>query len=143
MTVQNENLTPLSHSADNRCFGCGPANPNGLHLEFFQAPDKSVVCMAAIRDGFDGHPGYLHGGIISTLLDETMSKANRALGLTTMTRHLEVEFRSPVPSGKPIRIEGRVVRSDGRKHWAEAAIFSESGVLLAHGKGLFVEVKPR
>jgi len=34
-----------------------------------------------IPDRFEGHPGYLHGGIIATLLDEAMSKAVRARGL--------------------------------------------------------------
>ena len=47
---------------------------------------------------FEGHPGFLHGGIIATLLDETMSKAVRARGLTAMTRHMEVDYKRPVPS---------------------------------------------
>jgi uncharacterized protein (TIGR00369 family) len=137
-----DNLTPLAHSAQNRCFGCGEANDNGLQLEFLLAPDGTVVCPATIPDRFEGHPGYLHGGIIATLLDESMSKAVRARGLTAMTRHLEIDFRRPVPSSAPIRMEGRVVRDEGRKHWAEATIFGTDGHLLAHGKGLFIEVRP-
>ena len=86
MTVSDERLTPMAHAAHNRCFGCGPANPGGLHLEFLLAPDGTVVCPVTIPETFDGNPGYLHGGIIATLLDETMSKAVRALGLTAMTR---------------------------------------------------------
>ncbi len=57
-----------------------------------------------------------------------------------MTRHMEVNYRRPVPSGKPIRMEAHVVRSEGRKHWAEAQIFDSEGKPLAHGKGLFIEV---
>ena len=143
MTESNERLTPLAHAAQNRCFGCGPANPGGLHLEFLLSEDNTVVCRTTILDGFEGHPGYLHGGIIATLLDETMRKAVRARGLTAMTRHMEVDYRSPVPSGTPIRMEGRVVRDEGRKHWAEAWIFTDKETALAHGKGLFVEVRPR
>jgi uncharacterized protein (TIGR00369 family) len=135
-----DNLTPLAHAAQNRCFGCGEANPNGLRLEFFLAPDGTIVCPTTIPDSFEGHPGYLHGGIIATLLDETMSKSVRALGLTAMTRHMEVDFRHPVPSCTAIRMEGRVVRSDGRKHWVEAHILDREGKALAHSKGLFVEV---
>ena len=135
-----DNLTPFSHSAQNRCFGCGEANVTGLQLQFMLAPDGTVVCLATIPDAFEGHPGYLHGGIIATLLDESMSKSVRAKGLTAMTRHMEVDYRRPVPSGKPIRLEGRMVRSEGRKHWAEAQIFDNEGKPLAHGKGLFIEV---
>ncbi len=138
-----ENLTPLAHAAQNRCFGCGPANEHGLHLTFLLAADAIVVCNTAVSGVFDGHPGYLHGGIIATLLDETMSKTVRARGLTSMTRHLEVDYLRPVPSSKPIRMEGRITRSEGRKHWVEAHILGSDGTRLAHAKGLFVELRQR
>ena len=136
-----DDLTPLSNAAQNRCFGCGEANPNGLQLQFLLARDGTVVCPTTIADRFEGHPGFLHGGVIATLLDETMSKAVRARGLTAMTRHLEVDYRRPVPSCIPIRMEGRIERSEGRKHWVEATIFDGDANALAHGKGVFVEVR--
>jgi uncharacterized protein (TIGR00369 family) len=137
-----DNLTPLAHAAQNRCFGCGEANATGLQLQFLLAEDGTVVCPASIPDRFEGHPGFLHGGIIASLLDESMSKAVRARGLTAMTRHMEVDYRRPVPSHRPIRMEGRIVRDEGRKHWAEATIFDAEGTVLAHSKGVFVEVRP-
>jgi uncharacterized protein (TIGR00369 family) len=143
MKLRSEKLTPLAHTAHNRCFGCGPANPTGLHLDFLLAEDHRVVCMASIPDTFEGPRGFLHGGIIATLLDETMSKAVRAHNVIAMTRHMEIDYRRPVPSGVPIRIEGRMYHNEGRKHWAEASIFDEGGTVLAQSKGLFVEVRPR
>jgi uncharacterized protein (TIGR00369 family) len=143
MTGKSENLTPMTHAAQNRCFGCGQANPTGLQLDFLLAEDKSVVCFHSIPASFEGPPGYLHGGIIATLLDETMSKAVRARGLTAMTRKLDVEYLRPVPSGAPLRMEGHVTRSEGRKHWTEAIILNAKGSLLAHAKGLFIEVHAR
>jgi len=137
-----DHLTPLSHAAQNRCFGCGEANPQGLQLSFLLAEDGTVVCPISIPDRFEGHPGFLHGGIIATLLDETMSKAVRARGLTAMTRHLEVDYRRPVPSCTPIRMEGRILRDEGRKHFVEATIFNAESNVLAHGKGVFIEVRP-
>jgi uncharacterized protein (TIGR00369 family) len=138
-----ENLSPMSHGSHNRCFGCGDANPVGLHLEFFLADDGSVVSRGIVTDSYEGPKGYLHGGIIATLLDETMSKAVRARGFTAMTRHMEVDYLRPVSSGKPLRMEGRVTRDEGRKHWVEAKIVDADGTTLAAGKGLFIEVKPR
>jgi uncharacterized protein (TIGR00369 family) len=138
-----ENLSPMSHGAHNRCFGCGDANPVGLHLEFFLADDGSVVSRGTVTDNYEGPKGYLHGGIIATLLDETMSKAVRARGFTAMTRHMEVDYLRPVSSGKPLRMEGRVTRDEGRKHWVEAKIVDAEGTTLAQGKGLFIEVRPR
>ena len=139
----HEPLTPFAHSANNRCFGCGQANANGLRLEFLLAPDGAVVSLPVVPDAFEGHPGYLHGGIIATLLDEAMSKAVRVLGRPSMTRKMEVEYLRPVPSGAPLRIEGRVVRSEGRKHWAEAVIVDAEETALAQGNGLFIEIQPK
>jgi uncharacterized protein (TIGR00369 family) len=136
-----ENLQPMVHSASNRCFGCGQANPVGLHLEFFRAEDGSAVSFAAVPDTYEGPPGYLHGGVIATLLDEAMSKSVRARGLIAMTRRLEVEYLRPVHSGAQIRIEGRVVRDEGRKHWTEARVLDANGIALAEGKGLFIEIR--
>jgi uncharacterized protein (TIGR00369 family) len=141
MTRTTEKLTPMPHTAQNRCFGCGEANSAGLHLEFFLAEDGSVVSLPTIPDNFEGPTGFLHGGIIATLLDETMSKAVRARGLTAMTRQMEVDYLRPVPSGEPIRIEGRVVRNEGRKHWTEARILNGKAATLASSKGLFVEIR--
>ncbi len=143
MTNNPEHLTPMAHTAQNRCFGCGQANPVGLHLEFLQAEDQSVVCLATIPDTYEGPKGYVHGGIIATLLDEAMSKAVRARGLTAMTRNLEVGYPRPVPTGVPVRMEGRIISSDGRKHWVQARILNAHGSELASGKGLFIEIRPR
>jgi uncharacterized protein (TIGR00369 family) len=115
----------------------------GLHLEFLLADDHSVVSLPVIPDTFEGPTGYLHGGIIATLLDEAMSKAIRAGGFTAMTRQMEVNYLRPVPSGAPIRLEGRLKSTEGRKHWAEAKILNAEGTTLAEGKGLFIEVRPR
>ena len=141
MTKTTDNLTPMAHVPGNRCFGCGPANTSGLKLEFLLAEDRSVVCLVTVPDAFEGHPGYLHGGIIATILDETMSKSVRAHNITAMTRHMEVNYLRPVPSGAPLRLEGRVLRNEGRKHWTEARIFNAAGDVLAHSKGLFIEVR--
>lgn len=143
MTRTAEHLKPLDHTAQNRCFGCGQGNATGLRLEFFLAGDGSVVALPTVSDAFEGPRGFLHGGIVATLLDETMSKSVRVKGFTAMTRHMDVDYLRPVPSGTPIRLEGRAVQSDGRKHHTEARILNGAGEVLARAKGLFIEVKQR
>ncbi|HVC45798.1 MAG TPA: PaaI family thioesterase [Terracidiphilus sp.] len=140
--ASSENLKPFVHAAQNRCFGCGQANETGLHLEFQLTPEDAVVCQATVGDSYEGPPGYLHGGIIATLLDESMSKAVRARGLVAMTRHMAVDYMRPVRSGSAIRMEGRMVRSEGRKHWAQAEVRDDDGRVLAKAEGLFVEASP-
>jgi uncharacterized protein (TIGR00369 family) len=94
-----------------------------------------------VPERFEGPPKHLHGGIIATLLDEAMSKAVRLNGRAAMTRQMEVDYLRPVPSGAEIRIQGRIIRSEGRKHWTEAMILSAKGTTLATAKGLFIEVR--
>lgn len=144
---ENSGSTPLFHGAQNHCFGCGTANEVGLRLKFSVTETEeslsTVIADATISDLYEGPPGYLHGGIIATLLDEAMSKANRAQGVTAMTRQMAVEYLRPVPSGAPIRIEGHVTRVEGRKHWAEAKIANADGVLLASATALFIAIRDR
>lgn len=137
----------MTHAPHNRCFGCGDANPVGLHLKFFRAEDGSVVCEIAVPDIYEGPFGTVHGGIVATLLDEGMSKAVRSSGVrNAMTAKMEVSYRRPVPSSsadapQPVRLEGRVVRSEGRKHWVEARILNAEGVVLAESTGMFIAAK--
>jgi uncharacterized protein (TIGR00369 family) len=114
-----------------------------MRLEFFLAPEGNVVSFPTVASIYDGHPGYLHGGIIATLLDEAMSKAVRATGKTAMTRKIEVEYLRPVPSGAELRIEGCIVRSEERKHWTEARILNARGTVLAQAQGFFLEIRRR
>jgi uncharacterized protein (TIGR00369 family) len=133
-------LTPLAHGALNHCFGCGQENRTGLRLKFFTDPDHNIVCRLRLARRFAGPPGHAHGGILATLLDEAMSKSNRARGIVAMTRHLEVQYFRPVPLGAPLTLTARHVEAHGRAHHCEAEIADESGAVLASGKAVFVSV---
>jgi uncharacterized protein (TIGR00369 family) len=135
-------LTPLAHGALNHCFGCGLENPTGLRLRFFVDPDLNVVCHFRLARRFAGPPGHAHGGIIATLLDEAMSKANRARNILAMTRHLEVQYLRPVPLAAPLTLKARHIETHGRRHVCEGAISGVDGEVLAKGKAIFVEVPP-
>jgi uncharacterized protein (TIGR00369 family) len=137
---QPESDEPQYHGPQNNCFGCGQISTVGLHLVFETAPDLTVHCTAVISDQYEGPPGYLHGGIIATVLDEAMSKANRAGGVTAMTRQMTVEYLRPVPSNAPVQIMGSVTRSEGRKHWTQSQIQNAEGRVLAQATGLFIAI---
>jgi uncharacterized protein (TIGR00369 family) len=140
MTEFTEKLTPMPPSAQNHCFGCGAANATGLRLEFLLAEDGSVVCLPTVPESFEGPPGYVHGGVIATLLDEAMSKSVRARGLKAVTGQMEINYLRPVQSEAPIRLEGRLLQSEGRKHQTEARLLDARGRILAIAKGVFIEV---
>lgn len=135
-------LTPLAHGALNHCFGCGLENPSGLRLKFFTASDGSIVCHPRLARRFAGPPGHAHGGIIATLLDEAMSKANRARGVVAMTRQMNVEYLRPVPLAARLTLTARHLSAHGRRHHCEAALTDESGQVLATAAAVFVAVDP-
>lgn len=131
----------LAHGTQNQCFGCGVANPEGLQLEFSAEDDGTVYCEVTLSAKYQGPADHVHGGIIATLLDEIMSKGNRVLGLTAMTRHMEIEYLKPVPLNAPILLKGRNVSHEGRKCWCEGEIQDAKGVVLAKSKALFIVIK--
>jgi uncharacterized protein (TIGR00369 family) len=133
---------PLAHGTQNGCFGCGDDNPAGLHLKFFIDEENRVLCRLRLAAQFQGPPGHAHGGIIATLLDEAMSKANRRRNITAMTRHMSIDYLRPVPLENDLVLEGWS-ESDvdsGRKHRCSAELRNASGTVLASATGIFVEV---
>ena len=135
-------LVPLGHGTQNGCFGCGDANAAGLQLRFFVDPAGGVVCRLQLAKRFQGPPGYAHGGIIATILDEAMSKANRRRNVYAMTRQMSVEYLRPVPLETELVLEGQAEAEDRRKHRCEATLRDAEGRVLATATGLFIEVKP-
>ena len=137
-----DKLVPLQHGTLNHCFGCGHENSTGLRLRFFVDDDHRIVCRVRVPRRFEGPPGHVHGGVIATLLDEAMSKANRQFGIVAMTRHMEVDYLKPVPLLTPLELSATHISAAGRQHRCEAQIADASNHVLARGKALFIAVDP-
>lgn len=135
-------LEPLSHGALNRCFGCGQTNHTGLRLKFFVDEENTILCRVRLARRFEGPPGHAHGGIIATLLDEAMSKANRQFGVLAMTRQMEIEYLKPVPLDTRLILTGHHTSSSGKKHHCESQLANENGAVLARAEALFIAVDP-
>ena len=134
--------SPTIEERANHCFGCGPANPQGLHLVFTtdtSNPDAPTsTAHITLTRLHEGPPGHIHGGIVATLLDEAMSKLNRPLNVLAMTRHMEVDYLRPVPLYVPLVLISRHVRREGRKLFHHAEIQLPDGTVLARSKGVFI-----
>lgn len=127
----------------NYCFACGPDNPEGMHLEFtLDEPRRTFVCHFKLDKRYTGPPGHCHGGIIATILDDAMGKANKLRNVVAVTKEMTVEYLKPVPLEKPLRVEGREVSIHGRQHINMAEIFDEKGEVLARSKGTFIAIDP-
>lgn len=115
---------------DDGCFVCGKANPIGLKLEFVQEGEEYVTYFTPLKV-HQGFIGIVHGGIVSTVLDEVMARYVYILGHKAVTAEMTVRLKRPAPVGKPIRFAGRLESEEGRVLNCSAQATTEDGTVVA------------
>lgn len=123
------------------CVVCGHQNPHGLHLTF-RVDEKGVIAEWIPGKNWESFQGVIHGGVVSTVLDEAMSKAIIAHGLEAFTVDLHVRFKQKLRTGETVSARGWVVQQQKRRITAEASICNRSGDEHAHAWGVFL-IPPR
>lgn len=73
---------------------------------FPHSPSHAAAC---------GHPHIVHGGAISSLLDDSLGTLFIANGCTGFTANLNVNFRKPLPAGTTVYVEGAIARVETSK----------------------------
>jgi uncharacterized protein (TIGR00369 family) len=122
------------------CFVCGENNPNGLRLSFeIDRERQTLKTMFIASPTFQGWDGIVHGGIISTLLDEAMAKLVYELGYQAVTASLEIRFKEPAPILEPLSIHGEITEVSKRLIRAKAHVAREDGTVLATGASTFLK----
>jgi uncharacterized protein (TIGR00369 family) len=123
------------------CFVCGPDNPRGLHLAFQTNEDGEMIAEWIPEPEMEGYQGIVHGGIVSTVLDEAMAKVVDATGADALTVELRVRFRRQVSSGSPVHVRGWIEGRNKRMINTEAVLTGADGVELAHAWAVFLALK--
>ena len=126
--------SPWKYSGDFQCFACSPKNPNGLQMEFYE-DGEDIVSFWRPKAEFQGWVKVLHGGIISTLIDElanwVLSRRLQAAGVTTK---LEVRFRRPVSTRDPkITLRGRITGNVKNFYTVHVTLHDSQGRLCDEG----------
>lgn len=117
---------------DHHCFVCGEKNPYGLHLTF-SLREGSAVTEFIPQKIHQGYKDIVHGGIISTLLDEAMVKAALMQGLPAITAEITVRFRNPLMVGERAIIEATITNMNKRIIETSARIKKSDETLIAEG----------
>ena len=132
------------------CFGCGPANPQGLRLRTIVREDGALVAAWQPGSHHEAFPGVLNGGIIGTLLD---CHANWTAAMHLMhergldrppgcvTADYTISLRRPTPTDKPVHLRAWPVEIDGDRVVVNAEL-SSGGIITATCRGTFVAVGP-
>jgi acyl-coenzyme A thioesterase PaaI-like protein len=133
------------------CFGCGPANPDGLHIGSFPGDGADagwVVAEWTPELRHQAFPGVLNGGIIGTLMDchsnwtaayHLMQRRGADRPPTTVTAEFAVRLLRPTPIDGPVRLRARVVDSSDRRATVEAEL-TAGGEVTATCRATFVAV---
>jgi acyl-coenzyme A thioesterase PaaI-like protein len=104
-----------------------------------------------VGSGMNGGANLLHGGIITTLMDDAMGTlltVNNAMGTIhgreiqhgTVTANLEVRFLKPVPTPGTFVVSVWCEERTERKFWFRARLRGERGVDMATAKALWIRI---
>jgi acyl-coenzyme A thioesterase PaaI-like protein len=129
----------LKQPDSNNCFVCGKQNPYGLKLDFHEV-DGRVETTFTPQPHHQGWPGYLHGGILYAVLDETIGRVGFTIDAWTMSGRVEIRYREPAPIGETLRLVGSLVRDRGRALEVEGFAQLPDGRIVAEVTGLYMRI---
>ena len=128
---------------DNRgCFVCGEKNAAGLGLKFHMDREQGIAeAEVSFPEHFQGWEKVVHGGLLATVLDETMIYAAAAKGFLCVTGELTIRYMEPAPTGAALKLKGRFLEEKGRVILAESEIQSPDGRPLARAAGKLIKFR--
>ncbi|MEZ6094663.1 MAG: PaaI family thioesterase [Pirellulaceae bacterium] len=130
------------------CFGCGPANKDGLQIKSFLEGDELVAEFQAQKK-HQAFEGMLNGGIIGSLLDchcnwmaciHLMKRNGLDVPPCTVTAEYTITMEKPTPIKEPLQLRAWVVDSSDRRATIEGTI-TAGGEVTARCRGVFVAVR--
>jgi acyl-coenzyme A thioesterase PaaI-like protein len=132
-----EPLDPHVFGPLSPCFGCSPTHPIGLRLTFEKGEDE-VVTRFVPSERFQGPPGMMHGGLVTTVADEIAAWA--VIGLRErmgFTASIEARLKRPLRIGVEAVGRGRIANATPRVLTVEVTLEQEN-VLCFQGSFSFV-----
>jgi uncharacterized protein (TIGR00369 family) len=124
---------------DGYCFVCGTKNPIGLKLKF-HFNGKTIKTEFISKKEHQGYLNIVHGGIISTLLDEAMVKLALAMDMPVVTAQMDIRLRKPLRVGEKIIVEAEILHNTKKLLEAYAKAVTEDNVLIADAKGKLIKI---
>ena len=126
---------------DNMCFACGEDNPISLGLKFEKVGDKKVRAEFSPKDVHQGYDGIMHGGLITTLLDEAMAKVLSLNEIPALTARMSIRFKHPVPIETDLIVIAEIIKNKTGLYFTEAEVRNKEGKLFAQAEAKFMKVK--
>jgi uncharacterized protein (TIGR00369 family) len=126
-------------SDDGYCFVCGPKNPIGMKLDF-HFDGKTLSTEFVPQKEHQGYMNVVHGGIISTLLDEVMVKLAIEMGMPAVTAHMDIRLKKALNTGVKITVSAEITKDSKKIIEAYAKAVTDDAVVVADAKGKLVKI---
>lgn len=124
------------------CFVCGMSNDLGLKASFYEMENDELIALFTPQDIHQSYPGRLHGGIASTILDETIGRAIliRDKNIWGVTLELNVKFKKPVPYDEELKVICKITNETSRTFEGEGKIILQNGNVAVTAEGKYFKM---
>ena len=124
---------------NNYCFACGKDNSDGLQLKFNYSDDGSwAETIYTPPEKFQGWKGVVHGGIITTLLDELMAKAAIKKGYHVLTGEITTRFKNPAKTLEPLRCVAEIEKANKKILYVKGTAYNKKGDIVAESRSKMI-----
>ncbi len=125
---------------DGHCFVCGDKNPTGLKI-VWDIKGKETYADYTPDKGVQGWKNVVHGGILSTLLDEAMTRLVWKLHGPAVTAEVTIRYLAPALVGEKLKLMGRIVDDTKRLVTAQAEVSKADGTPVARAESRILVLK--
>ncbi|HBM15060.1 MAG TPA: hypothetical protein DD381_01720 [Lentisphaeria bacterium] len=124
-----------THIWSKECFACGTENSHGLHMHFY-ADDKYLWSEIELRDCYKGWDQVIHGGILSTILDEIMAWA--AIYMTKniiLTKSMTTDYHEKVLTNSKVRAFAWIEETGHNTIIMKSELYNDKNTLCTSATG--------
>ena len=117
-----------------------------LGLELVATSEGSATVEMTPTEDMANHSGFVHGGMISALVDSAMGRSLRTVRpgvVRAMSFDLKVNFINAAKIGETLRATGQVVHAGRRTMAARCRVEGKEGRLIATASGTFAVTREK
>lgn len=136
--VKFENCFKIpTHIWSKECFACGTDNSHGLHMPFY-TDEKYLWTELKLHDYYKGWDQVIHGGILSTILDELM--AWTAIYLTKnimLTKSMTLDYHEKVETNSKVQAFSWIEELKPKEIILKSELYNNQGALCTSATGIY------
>ncbi len=125
------------------CLVCGIDNQLGLKSFFYELENGDLLGIFTAKDEHQSYPGRVHGGIASSILDETIGRAimmHHEKEVWGVTIEFTARYKKPVPIGEKLHVIGRITQNSTKCFEGTGEILLPDGNVAVEGKGRYIKM---